>query len=365
MDIRKECETNIEGLKFTGFNESKKKYIMTMRIVNDKLIIDSYSENDINNAYYKTEKNFNELIQNKFLTIYENIFEIFTALTSFILDKESHKEYSKIKEEEKSITLSIPLNLGKYKEFNIKLNESKITPELKIIKLEQTLKEQQNEINKLKEKTLELERQNIILMDKIKLFENEKKEKEDYFFKNLFSDSLIIKPEETKILYDWICPSPNTKIHFELLFRATRDGDTSESFFAHCSGRGPTVMFEKIDNGHRFGAFTMIPWIKEDKWYSDPKAFMFSLTNKLKFDLKKQDDPHAVRHDASGYCVRYGDGCTIFVSTNILQNNSNCGCYADDYCTYKITNKELNGYDTPNRVQFIVKEFEIYGVHFE
>ena len=162
MDIRKECETNIEGLKFTGFNESKKKYIMTMRIVNDKLIIDSYSESDINNAYYKTEKNFNELIQNKFLTIYENIFEIFTALTSFILDKESHKEYSKIKEEEKYITLSIPLNLGKYKEFNIKLNESKITPELRIIKLEQTLKEQQNEINKLKEKTLELERQNII-----------------------------------------------------------------------------------------------------------------------------------------------------------------------------------------------------------
>ena len=163
MELRKECETNIEGLKFTGYNESKKKYIITMRIVNDKLIIDSYSESDVNNVYYKTQKNYNELIQNKFLTIYENIFEIFTALTSFILDNESHKEYSKIKEEEeKSITLSIPLNLGKYKEFNIKLNESKITPELRIIKLEQTLKEQQNEINKLKEKTLELERQNII-----------------------------------------------------------------------------------------------------------------------------------------------------------------------------------------------------------
>ena len=79
MDIRKECETNIEGLKFTGFNESKKKYIMTMRIANDKLIIDSYSENDINNAYYKTEKNFNELIQNKFLTIL-NIFIVYMKI---------------------------------------------------------------------------------------------------------------------------------------------------------------------------------------------------------------------------------------------------------------------------------------------
>ena len=365
MDLAKECKENTEGLKFTGFTELKKKYIITMKIINEKLIIEAYSENDINNSFYKTEKNYDELIQNKFFSIYENISEIFSALTSFILDKESYHEYSKVIEEEKSLLLSIPLNLGKYKEFKINLKESKITPELKILKLEETLKEQNNEINKLKEKTLELERQNILLMDKIKLFEKEEKEREDYFFKNLFSDSLIIKPDETKIIYDWICPSPNTKIHFELLYRATRDGDTSESFFKHCSGRGPTVMFEKIDNGHRFGAFTMIPWIQEDKWYKDPKAFMFSLTNKLKFDLKKQDDPHAVRHDASGYCVRYGDGATIFVSTNILQNNSNCGCHADDYCTYKITNKELNGYDTPNRVQFIVHEFEIYGVHFD
>ena len=236
---------------------------------------------------------------------------------------------------------------------------------MRILKLEEIVKEDKTEITKLKDKIMELEKNNMNLLEKINLLEKEKKEKDEYFFKNLFSDSLIIKPDETKILYDWICPSPNIKIHFELLYRATRDGDTSESFFNHCSARGPTVMFEKIDNGHRFGAFTMIPWIKEDKWYKDPKAFMFSLTNKLKFELKKADDPHAVKHDKEGYCVRYGDGCTIFVSTNILQKNSNCGCHADDYCTYKITNKELNGYDVPNRVQFIVHEFEIYAVHFE
>ena len=365
MDSNNKTSSFSEELKFSGYNELKKKYILTMKMIQEKLSIEAFSEHDASYKFYKAEKTYDELIQNKFLTIYENLSEIFYALTTFILDKESHQEYSKISEGDKFISVSIPLNLGKYKEFIINLNESQITPELKMQKLESIVKEQNDEINKLKEKILELEKQNIILIDKFKLFEKENKEKEEYFFKNLFSDSLIIKPEETKIVYDWICPSPNTKIHFELLFRATRDGDTSESFFDHCAGRGPTIMFEKIDNGHRFGAFTMIPWIKEDKWYKDPKAFMFSLTNKLKFDLKKQDDPHAVRHDASGYCVRYGDGATIFVSTNILQNNSNCGCHADDYCTYKITNKELNGYDTPNRVQFIVHEFEIYAVHFE
>ena len=365
MDTKKEISSFSKGLKFSGFNKFKKKYILTMKIAQEKLVIEAYSDHDASYIFYKTEKRYEELIQNKFLTIYENLSEIFYALTTFILDKETHQEYSNISESEKSIQVSIPLNLGKYKEFIINLNESEITPELKMEQIENIINEQNNEIKNLKQKILDLEKQNIILIDKIKLFEKENKEKEEYFFKNLFYDSLIIKPEETKMVYDWICPSPNTKIHFELLYRATRDGDTSECFFNHCSGRGPTIMFEKIDNGHRFGAFTMIPWIKEDKWYKDPKAFMFSLTNKLKFDLKKQDDPHAIRHDVSGYCVRYGDGCTIFVSTNILQSNSNCGCHADDYCTYKITNKELNGYNTPNRVQFIVHEFEIYAVHFE
>ena len=63
------------------------------------------------------------------------------------------------------------------------------------------------------------------------------------------SDSLIIKPEETKILYDWICPSPNTKIHFDY-YIGQPNGGTTESFFNHFSGREATVMLEKIDNGH-------------------------------------------------------------------------------------------------------------------
>ena len=365
MNASNESQIISECLRFNGFDESKKKYILTMKLIHEKLSIEAYSESDIPDKYYKIEKSYEELIQNKFLTIYENINEIYIAFYNFILYKESLQEYTRILEGEGEISVLIPLNLGKYKEFKISLKKSIISPELKILKLEDTLTENKNEIIKLKEKIYELENQNLQLMNKINKFEKEKNEKEEYFFKNLFYDSLIIKPEETKILYDWICPSPKTRIHFELLYRATRDGDTAESFFSHCSGRGPTVMFEEIDNGHRLGAFTMIPWIKEDKWYPDPKAFMFSLTNKLKFELKKEDDPHAVRHDLNGYCVRYGDGCTIFVSTNILQTNSNCGCHADDYCTYKITNKELNGYDTPNRVQFIVKEFEIYAVHFE
>ena len=252
--------------------------------------------------------------------------------------------------------------MGKFKEFKINLNQSQLACSTKLV---EEIKNQKIEVQKLQEKVLELEKENKILSNKIKKLEEEKKDSEEFFFQNLFSDSLIINKDETRMLYDWICPSPKTRIHFELLFRATRDGDSYESFMQHCHGRGPTVMFEKIDNGNRFGAFTMIPWSKEDKWIPDPKAFLFSLTNKKKFDLKKSDDPHAIKHDASSYCVRYGDGCTLFVSAGILQSNSNCGCHADDYCTYKITNKELNGYDTPNRVQFIVKEFELYAVHFE
>ena len=113
----------IKDFRFSGYNNSKKKYIIVMKLLHDKLFLEAYSENDMPDKFYKVEKSYEELTQNKFLTIYENISEIFTAFSSLILDKESHQEYSNIIEEEKSILISIPLNLGKYNEFKIKLNE--------------------------------------------------------------------------------------------------------------------------------------------------------------------------------------------------------------------------------------------------
>ena len=57
--------------------------------------------------------------------------------------------------------------------------------------------------------------------------------------------SYIIKDIEKKIkLIEWI--SENKKIKsINLLYRATRDGDSSKSFFEKCGNKGPTISLIK------------------------------------------------------------------------------------------------------------------------
>lgn len=45
----------------------------------------------------------------------------------------------------------------------------------------------------------------------------------------------------------WI--DPNKSIKFELIYRATRDGFTSEAFHYHCNEKGPTLTLIKANTG--------------------------------------------------------------------------------------------------------------------
>ena len=95
-------------------------------------------------------------------------------------------------------------------------------------------------------------------------------------------DSLIIKDKHiVKMLKNWI--SPNDIINFELLFRATRDGDSSNAFHLKCDNNSPTISIIKTENGKIIGGYTTIPWIKEDKSFiSDENTFIFSVDSKEK-----------------------------------------------------------------------------------
>ena len=44
-------------------------------------------------------------------------------------------------------------------------------------------------------------------------------------------------------------------VRFDLLFRGTRDGFTSESFISKCVNQGPTVFIVKSEKGKVFGGF--------------------------------------------------------------------------------------------------------------
>ena len=78
--------------------------------------------------------------------------------------------------------------------------------------------------------------------------------------KTLDFDSNILKQEERggvflEKIYEW---SGYKKM--ELIYRATRDGSTSQDFHNKCDNQGPTICLYQNEKRNIFGGFTSISW---------------------------------------------------------------------------------------------------------
>ena len=51
MEVPSKSKAINNILRFTGYNDVKKKYTLTMKIYNEKLIFEAYSENDYDKFY--------------------------------------------------------------------------------------------------------------------------------------------------------------------------------------------------------------------------------------------------------------------------------------------------------------------------
>ena len=92
---------------------------------------------------------------------------------------------------------------------------------------------------------------------------------------------------------NWI--RQNTKFKFNLLYKVSRDGDRISTFSEKVKGKSPTLILIKSKAGYKFGGYTTVEWnmtgsytYKEDKF-----AFIFSINNKQKFNLKKGNEKYA------------------------------------------------------------------------
>jgi hypothetical protein len=117
-----------------------------------------------------------------------------------------------------------------------------------------------------------------------------------YNFMNniIFTDSTIVQQNESKMICNWI--NPNSLFESTLLYRASRDGDSSQKFHENCDNKGSTICFFKLGNGYRLGGFTNVSWNVSGGCKKDFNAFVFSLSNKEKFCLKNSSNGNAVFH---------------------------------------------------------------------
>ena len=202
--------------------------------------------------------------------------------------------------------------------------------------------------------------ENVELKKEINELKNEIKNlKEQNKIKNKFEDSNIINVNYYDMISDWI--SPNKNIKANLLYRASRDGDTPKDFHDKCDNKGSTFCIFHLDNGYIIGGYSSISWNKNGRAVKDPKAFVCSLTNKKKYELKNKNGNAVWHSDSCG--PDFYDGGNGWADVGILENclSGNKGIHVYNKA-YNSSMKELTGIDSQKYLMLKLKDYEVYQI---
>ena len=157
-------------------------------------------------------------------------------------------------------------------------------------------------------------------------------------------------------------------VYFNLIYRATEDGDRAEDFHNKCDKIGPNVTLIKTKKGCIFGGFTFKNWehlsrdidINKPNLGSasrDSRAFGFSVSNQKIYNNEKPNEFAIWCNRNFGptfknnffqifdFCLRKGGYCSV-------RSNSHFGGQYYDY--------EISGGES----RFKVEELEVYEVRF-
>jgi hypothetical protein len=282
---------------------------------------------ELNNKKYRLTISSEELQQS------QRFFKQFSSFDEIL------KALSKILTTSKNIIFKDNLIEIKYKNFFDEDISIKIPEEKNINLLFLNLKKLQIENDNLKQMLLKNNKNNFEI------------------YKNLFNsikNSDILKEDEEQMIKNWI--NSNKKISFELIYKATRDGDDVKDFHKLCDEIAPTLTLGKTKNGNRFGGYTSVALTKNssDNAINDPNAFVFSIDKKYKYNTNSPS--YAVRSVISrGPC--FGGSCPFYIGNKFFTQNTSYSNPSNDYNSppYVLTGAEY----------FTLEELEVYKVKFD
>ncbi|CAB4393408.1 unnamed protein product [Rhizophagus irregularis] len=99
-------------------------------------------------------------------------------------------------------------------------------------------------------------------------------------------DSIIINQEYLIFFANWIDKIKDVKYiyNFNLLYRASRDGNTAAAFHAKCDNKGATIVVAKITNSEQIiGGYNPLFWDSSNSNKSIKDSFIFSIADKNDF----------------------------------------------------------------------------------
>ena len=272
MQIIKYFFDEIKSFK-DNININIKKEISLLKETNEKQQqkIKEYENQikNLNNSIDKNQKEISDLMKfNKFMPIIAFIFLlIFTILACFIMNYKFENEISNMKEENKKILDNYVMNDS----FNIGISNMK-----------GEYKELLEKINKLNEKYDNIKQLNVKQKEEIYYLNNETiKQIKDLSNKlngAFFFESNIVFLNSIEFILDYIKKNNNEFIfnRINLLYRATRDGDTAKAFDDLCDLKSNILIIVKTYKGYIFGGYSKIG-IKISEDFEDNNSFLFSI----------------------------------------------------------------------------------------
>ena len=323
----------------------------------------SFSLDDLKNisklfrVYDSIEGAYNELIEilnDKKIFLELNLNDIIIHLNLSNLSSKLEDISLIIKNQSKSIDKS-------YDSLINEINELKKKSFEKDIQQKQWKENIENQIKELKKENLELKKEIEELKQWKQNTENELKQYQQKIQIEQKIDSKIINSnEEINLLSNRLKKNnQNKKVVFNLIYRASRDGDSPNDYHKKCDGKINTLCIIQTIKGIKFGGYTETI-INDSGDNIDSNAFVFSLDKmKIYENLKKNEC--AVGHFKNWGPIFRRDAFAIWNQNFFSYNKHTLGSKNQSNFGIMDIDNELNNGET----YFTVRELEVFQIFLE
>ncbi len=237
-------ESNLVYLIQISKNENEEK--INFQITNES----NFSERFISDFSLDYFQNISDLFKNKTISEIENILKQLIEKNKYKLIYKTNYIIIELNIEIQFFnSIKIPIEIPKESLFTENQLKSIITPITDKLNIS---------ISTLIEKIKLLEEKNEEIIKKLNKLEEENIELKNNSSNNLFNDNpskIITSKEEINFLKEIL-----TGRKFNLLYRATIDGDAFTTFHSKCDDKGTTITLFKTDKDRKWGAYIEYPW---------------------------------------------------------------------------------------------------------
>ena len=150
-----------------------------------------------------------------------------------------------------------------------------------------------------------------------------------------------------------------------LLFRATRDGFTSQAFHLKCDGKGNTITIIQSNLNYVLGGFASSSWNSSDGYINDQNAFLFSLRR----NGDSYTDKFIVKNVGNALFGSSSHGPTLGAQDIQIcnQSNTSIGNYSGFGVSYSLPNGYTQGGNAQaflagNYNEWTTTEIEVYQI---